>query len=132
MSDDLLEIKNRDTKVIGTSNVTARGCDFEFTFTREKLLEKNESIVDNSFLMFLKVLNACGVKKLACAGFDGYSDKEDNYFNPKMEYSFVKAEARRLNRHIREVITETYSDINIEFVTYSHYMDAEDSHDAAF
>lgn len=132
MSDDLLEVKNKDTKIIGTSNVTPRGGDFEFTFTREKLLEKYEHIVDNSFLMLLKVLNTCGVKDVACAGLDGYSDKEDNYFNPKMEYSFVKAEARQLNKHIREVITETYSDMNIEFVTYSHYMDVEDSHDAAF
>lgn len=132
MSDDLLEVKNANTKIIGTSNVTARCDAFEYSFTREKLLEKNESIVDNSFLMLLKVLNTCGVKDIACAGLDGYSDKEDNYFNPKMEYSFVKAEANRLNKHIREVITETYSDINIEFVTYSHYMDEEDSHDAAF
>jgi len=132
MSDDLLEVKNRDTKIIGTSNVTARGEDFTYSFTREKLLEKNESIVDNSFLMLLKILSDCGIRNVACAGFDGYSDKEDNYFNPKMEYSFVKQEARHLNRHIREVINETYKDMNIDFITYSHYMDVEDSHDAAF
>ena len=132
MADDLLEIKNKDVQIIATSNVTARGDDFKYSFAREGLLEKNESIVDNSFLMLLKVLNKCGVKKLACAGFDGYSDKEDNYFNPKMEYSFVKQEARHLNNHIREVINETYADMDIEFVTYSHYMDVEDSFDAAF
>ena len=132
MADTLLEVKNKDVQIIATSNVTARGNEFKYSFARESLLEKNESIVDNSFLMLLKVLNKCGVKKLACAGFDGYSDKEDNYFNPKMEYSFVKQEARHLNNHIREVINETYADMDIEFVTYSHYMDVEDSHDAAF
>ncbi len=132
MSDDLLEVKNKDVKIIATSNVTARGDEFAYSFAREGLLEKNESIVDNSFLMLLKVLNNCGIKKLACAGLDGYSDKEDNYFNPKMEYSFVKQEARHLNNHIRQVLNDTYSDMDIEFVTYSHYMDVEDSHDAAF
>ncbi len=132
MSDDLLEIKNKNVQIIATSNVTARSNSFKYSFARESLLEKNESIVDNSFLMLLKVLNKCGVKSIACAGFDGYSDKEDNYFNPKMEYSFVKQEARHLNNHIREVINETYSNMDIEFITYSHYMDVEDSHDAAF
>ncbi len=132
MADDLLEVKNKDIKIIGTSNVTPRGTDFEFVFSREPLLEKNESIIDNSFLMLLKILYNCGIKELWCAGLDGYSDKEDNYFNPKMEYSFVKQEARHLNYHIREVINETYRDMNIYFITYSHYMDIEDSYDAAF
>lgn len=132
MADDLLEVKNKDIQIIGTSNVTARGDDFEYVFSREPLLEKNESIIDNSFLMLLKILHSCGIKELYCAGLDGYSDKEENYFNPKMEYSFVKQEARHLNHHIREVINETYGDMSINFITYSHYMDIEDSYDAAF
>lgn len=132
MADDLLEVKNRNTKIIGTSNVTGRCEDFAFRFAREPLLEKNEGIVDNSFLMMLRILHKCNVKNVYCAGFDGYSDKEDNYFNPKMEYAFVKENARHLNHHIREVINEGYTDMNIEFITYSHYMDKEDSHDAAF
>ena len=132
MADSLLDIRNRNIKKIGTSNVTARCEEFDFLFTREPLLEKNESIVDNSFLMLLKILSECGVKEVNCAGLDGYSDKEDNYFNPKMEYSFVKVEARHLNHHIREVINSTYKDMKINFITYSHYMDVEDSYDAAF
>lgn len=132
MADDLLEIKNKDTRIIATSNVTARNGEFSYTFTREPLLEKNENIVDNSFLMLLKILDGCGVSEVYCAGLDGYSDKEDNYFNPKMEYAFVKREARHLNHHIRSVINETYKHMKIEFITYSHYMDVEDSYDAAF
>ncbi|MBE5857816.1 MAG: 3-hydroxy-3-methylglutaryl-CoA lyase [Lachnospiraceae bacterium] len=132
MADDLLEVKNAQTKVIGTSNVEARNGEFAFTFTRESLLEKNEEIIDNSFLMLLKIFEKAGVKKISCAGLDGYSDKEDNYFNPRMEYSFIKGEARHLNRHIREVLAEMEPKMEIEFITYSHYMDKEDSHDAAF
>lgn len=132
MADDLLEVKNANTRVIGTSNIEARNGEFAYSFTRESLLEKNEEIIDNSFLMLLKILENSGVKNVACAGLDGYSDKEDNYFNPKMEYSFIKSEARHLNRHIREVLAELEPVMNIQFITYSHYMDKEDSHDAAF
>jgi len=95
------------------------------------LLEKNEEIKDNSFLMLLKVLNRAGVLNVACAGLDGYSNKEDNYYNPSMEYSFVKNAAYYLNNHIKNVLLD-FSNININFVTYSHYLDQEDSNDAAF
>ncbi len=132
MADDLLEIKNMDIKIIATSNVTPRNGAFAYSFARKPLLEANESIVDNSFLMLLKIFAQCDVSEIFCAGLDGYSDKEDNYFNPKMEYSFVKEEARHLNFHIREVINETYSNMKIHFITYSHYTDSEDSYDAGF
>ena len=35
----------------------------------------------------------CNIENVACAGLDGYSDKEDNYINPRMEYAFIKSEA---------------------------------------
>lgn len=132
MADTLLEVKNRNVRIIGTTNVTPREGGFAYTFAREPLLEKNESIVDNSFLMLLKVLKRCGVREVFCAGMDGYSDKEDNYFNPKMEYAFIKEEARHLNMHVREVINNEYSDMTINFVTYSHYSDIEDIYAAGF
>ena len=132
MADDLLEIKNRDLKIIGTSNVVSRNDVFAYHFEREPLLEKNESIVDNSFLMLLQLLLKCDVKEIYCAGLDGYSDKEDNYFNPKMEYVFIKENARHLNQHVREVINTKYKDIKLNFVTYSHYQDVEDIYAAGF
>jgi hypothetical protein len=49
-----------------------------------------------------------------------------------MEYGFIKAEARHLNHHIRDTIAERYADMNIEFVTYSHYTEIEDCYDAGF
>ena len=122
----LLEVKNKQTRIIATSNVTARGTKFSFTFTREPLLEMNERIKDNSFLMLLKVLRQAGIKEVACAGFDGYSDVEDNYFNPVMEYSFVKQEALHLNSHIREALDTELSDMHIDFITYSRYQERDD------
>ena len=132
MADVLYEEKNKDVEIIATSDIEAKGKAFSYVFDREPLLEKKEKIVDNSFLMLLKILKNCGVTAVACAGLDGYSDKEDNYFNPKMEYGFVKDEAEHLNNHMREAFHETYKDIKLEFVTYSHYAEVEDCHSGAF
>lgn len=132
MTDDLREVKNADVKIIATTNVTSKGEPFEFTFNRAPLLELSEDFKDNSFLMLIKILKAAGVKNLYCAGLDGYSTRESNYFNPKMEYSFVKNYARYLNRHMHEALFTDNADMTFEFVTYSVYLDEEDSHDAAF
>lgn len=70
--------------------------------------------------------------KYLCAGFDGYSDKEDNYFNPEMEYYFVKDEAHNLNTHMRESIYEARHTMDIRFLTYSAYDTNNNEHDEAF
>lgn len=132
MASQLLEKENREIEIIATSNVTARGGGFPYVILRQPLLEQEEEIVDNSFLMLLKVLRKCGLKELYLAGFDGYSDHEDNYFNPHMEYAFVKDEARHLNRHIKYVLEHEYSDMELHFVTYSKYTVVQDSYDATF
>lgn len=119
-------------KTIATSNIESREGKFDYQIYRAPLLEQKEEIKDNSFLMLLKVLKQIGVNSIACAGLDGYSDKEDNYAMPGMEYDFVKQAATHLNHHIRRVITEEYSDMNIDFITYSHYTETEDINSATF
>ena len=128
MTEDLLEIKNRETRLIATSNVEAKNGDFHYTVSREPLLEPGQRIKDNSFLMLLKILKSCGVRKVWCAGFDGYSPNEDNYFKPGMEYAFVKEEAAGLNSHIKEILEDMRDELEVEFITYSHYLDEIDIH----
>jgi len=121
-----------DLKMIATSNVECRNGEFDYVVMRAPLLEQKEQFTDNSFLMLLKVLKQVHVKRVGCAGFDGYSNKEDNYAVPAMEYDFVKGAAEFLNRHIREVLEKEYKSMKIEFVTYSHYCDVEDINSAAY
>lgn len=132
--DMTLDLKERDgtgIKTLSTSNVTARNSKFDFVVNRAPLLEKDEKIIDNSFLMLLKLLNNAGIKEVYCAGFDGYSDKESNYTNPEMEYSFVKREAFSLNKHMKDSITNYRNTMDIFFITYSAY-DIEEDIDRAF
>lgn len=133
MAEELLEIRNEEVRLIATSDVSAKGRPFDYVVCREPLLEKDQRIKDNSFIMLLKILKACGVKKVWCAGFDGYSSNEDNYFKPAMEYSFVKDEAYNLNSHIREILENMRGGgLQAEFITYSHYLDEMDIHLASF
>ncbi len=124
--------ENPDIGVIATTNLEPLSKNFDMSFGREPLLEQKEAITDNPFLMMLKILRRADIKKVNCAGLDGYSDTEDNYVNPGMEYDFVKAEAQHLNRYIRNVLADDYSDIEIEFITFSLYNKIEDIDSGSF
>lgn len=126
MTEKLLEDSHKDIRLLATSNVTPKIKEFDYTVNREPLLERNENIIDNSFLMLLKVMKKASVDEVFCAGLDGYSDREDNYFNPKMEYSFVKTEAKKMNHHIRSVLQALENELKIHFITYSHYQVKEE------
>lgn len=119
-------------KIIATSNVECRNGKFDFNVNRAPLLEHKEKIKDNSFLMLLKLLDNIGIEKVTCAGFDGYSEKEDNYFDPSMEYYFIKDQAKHLNEHMKDAIYELGRTMQIDFLTYSAYTETEDIHGAAF
>lgn len=127
----LREKKNMGVKTLATTNVTCRNGLFDFVINRAPLLEKDEKIIDNSFLMLIKFLNRIGIREVYCAGFDGYSDRESNYNNPEMEYSFVKREAFSLNSHMKASISEYRKSMDIHFITYSAYDAEEDIHGAA-
>ena len=86
------------------------------------LLDFNAQIIDNSFLMLLKVMVKLGVKKVACAGFDGYAtDNRPNYYNPDMEYSFTSNEADELNHYVIEELGKLSGEIDVNFITRSYY-----------
>lgn len=133
MTDSLNVSENAGVKLIATSNLTAGKTDFSYTLgLSELLVHDDEQFRDNSFLMLIKVLRRCGISKLNCAGFDGYSNKEDNYADPQMEYAFVKSSAEHLNKRIRAELFEKYRDMKFNFITYSKYTETEDCFDAAF
>lgn len=128
----LEEDKNKGVSIIATSNIECRNGKFEYQVNRAPLLEDNQKIKDNSFLMLIKLLNLIGIDKVVCAGFDGYSEEDDNYLNPEMEYNFVKKEALNLNKHMRESICEYRRTMDINFLTFSIYDYVEDVNSAAF
>ncbi len=126
MTLDLKDERNLRVKTLATTNVTARNGQFDFLVNRAPLLEKDEAIIDNSFLMFLRLMAEIGIKEIYCAGFDGYSEKDDNYLHPEMAYDFVRSEAENLTRHMKAAVEKFRKTLNIIFVTKSLYDNRED------
>ena len=127
----LKEARHAGIRTLATTNVTCRNGRFDFVINRAPLLERDQAIKDNSFLMLIRFLHAIGVREVYCAGFDGYSDKESNYVNPEMEYSYLKREAVSLNSHMKTSIAEYRKTMDIHFITYSAYDAREDIYGAA-
>lgn len=118
-----LSKRDLDFKVIATSNVTKTSGNFDYTLKYSSLLDEQAEIIDNSFIMLLKVMKCLGVEKLYLAGFDGYiGDTKQNYINPDMEYNFNEEQAEALNQYVAGVLAEMQKELKMEFVTDSLYV----------
>ena len=94
---------NLKFKIIATSNVTKTSGKFDYTLKYSKLLDEEAEVIDNSFIMLLKVMQELYVGHVALAGFDGYTaDAKSNYINPNMEYNFDEIQANALNEYVRQ------------------------------
>lgn len=116
-------VQNQDgIQVIATSNVTKTSGKFDYTLKYATLLDEDAEIIDNSFIMLLKVMIRLGVKEVALGGFDGYTgDRRKNYINPNMEYKFSKKQAEELNAYVGKVLKELSKNLKFQFLTDSQY-----------
>ena len=111
-----------DFQIIATSNVTKTSGKFDYTLKYSTLLDEDAEVIDNSFIMLLKVMIRLGVGHVALAGFDGYvGDTASNYINPNMEYHFNAEQAKALNEYVKETLKELGKKLDIEFITESLY-----------
>lgn len=121
LKNDMKGSINEEVDIIATSNVTKTAGEFGYVLRYESLIDKNTEIIDNSFVMLMRAMKFIGVKIVYLAGFDGYSRKDDNYFDVSREYAFVKEKAEYLNRYVRNYLAEIKGKIDVEFITKSKY-----------
>jgi len=107
--------------LIATSNLSRTNGSFDYTLDYESLIDREAVFMDNSFIMLLKVLIRAGVKRIALAGFDGYSVDADNYYASKMEYDFVKRLGSEINNYVNHILPELKKSIDLHFVTTTQY-----------
>lgn len=118
-----LSQKGKKYKIIATSNVTETSKQFDYVLNYSELLDREAEIIDNSFVMLLKVMLRLKKKIVYLAGFDGYfGQHKKNYLNANMEYKFDKAQAGRLNRYVAEVLRKMEPELKTVFVTDSLYL----------
>lgn len=119
-----LSDKNKRYEIIATSNVTSSGKNFDYELNYSALLDRKAEIIDNSFVMLLKVMLRVGMEKVYLAGFDGYSGKPNkkNYLYSNMEYKFGKLKADNLNKYVAGILQELKEKIELIFITDSLYI----------
>lgn len=112
---------NQSLSVIATSNLSSTERNFDYTVNFSSLIDESEDFADNSLHMLIRLLMKLGVKRVALAGFDGYTADDVNYFDENMEYSFVKQKAESLNESTRRFFRTVQDQIVPYFVTKSYY-----------
>ena len=108
-------------KCIITSNM--RECvNADFIVNYSSCISETSEIVDNSGLMFLRLLIELGVKSVKLAGMDGYSalGSRGNYVSGPLEYDFAESVERR-NKAISKDLSEISKKIHIEYITPTTY-----------
>lgn len=115
------ETARTPVKVIATSNVTNVKDQFDYTLDYSSLIDPEAEIIDNSFVMLLNVLAKTGVKGAACAGFDGYSFRGDNYFNTDMDYQIAREKSQSINQYVIDTLERLSDTLKIQFITDSYY-----------
>lgn len=122
-----LSRKDRKYQIIATSNVTKTSNRFDYVLNYGALLDREAEIIDNSFVMLLKVMIRIGRNRVYLAGFDGYfGQHKKNYLYANMEYKFGKAKANNLNRYVAKVLADLGSQIEIVFITDSLYLSEDE------
>ncbi|MDD3140688.1 MAG: aldolase catalytic domain-containing protein [Lachnospiraceae bacterium] len=115
--------ENKNIKMLATSNVTKAFGKFDYVLQYDKLLDEMAMIIDNPMIMILKFLSDIGVKRVALAGFDGYTvSGTSDYFNPNMEYSFSKQKAELINQDVVDSVKRIKNLVETIFITTTKYL----------
>lgn len=117
-----LSQKKGKYKVISTSNVTKTNGTFDYVLKYSDLIDKDAEVIDNSFVMFLKVLEKIDIHQIALAGFDGYRGTgEPDYIRTGMEYHFDRQKAESVNQYVAGELNKRKNNFEALFVTDSLY-----------
>ena len=108
--------------MVVTSNIVSMGSE-HIAVNYSSLLNDDPVIDDNAGMMLLNLLVKCRIKKIAMAGFDGFSvQAAHNYYTEKMINVSDRENLMRLNEAIREKIALLSRKLHIEFLTKSQYL----------
>lgn len=109
--------------VITVSSVSKGGRGNVRVLNYKNWIEVDEKTHDSSLVIALNFLNACGVKEIVLAGFDGFSTNiNENYFDPEMRRPVTAEEAAQRNGYHKAFIGSMKDKgIQITFATRSKY-----------
>ena len=105
-------------RIILTSNITVEegGCLY---VDYDRYTNEDSIVGDNAGLMLLKLLQRCGARRVALAGFDGFHHKH-NYYSEELQPGEGE-EVQEKQGRIRRQLQRLSSEMEIVFLTRSVY-----------
>ncbi len=111
-----------DKEIVITSNISTETRTNTYIVNYTNYLNYDNLVSDNAGLMLCKLLEKCGVKKIALAGFDGFvTDAAKNYFDKELFNNVESSMLEVKTRKIREQLRQLGKEIELVFVTTSQY-----------
>ena len=104
--------------IIATSNITQSSLNIDYWFNYADL-QSNENVdSDSSGIMLIQALINMGIKHVALAGFDGFSNNKPNFYDKSYELEFKdENKALLFDRRLKQLSKE----IQLEFITRTTY-----------
>lgn len=111
-----------------TSNLDFAKNENDYVISYKRLLKCGWENMDNSTILFLRMLDKLGVKSVGIAGFDGYAvtgDTSCNYSQKDMERQLLAENAAKINQELADMLIDFISTKEtverIYFVTPSRF-----------
>ena len=122
-SDIYTQALSEGKRIIVPSSVSKGGRGDVKILNYANWIEVDERTHDSSSVIAFNLLQACGVKDIMLAGFDGFSvNINENYYDPNMRRPVNAEQAERRNAYYKGLIGRVRAKgIKVEFVTPSLY-----------
>lgn len=111
-------------KIILSSNIKTEAEDNEIIVDYLSLIKFGWVNIDSSAILLLRLLIRCGIKEVYIAGFDGYNEESDSFYDNALDTGIDKAEKiehTKDNLSMLKDIGESNNDFKIQFITPSVY-----------
>lgn len=119
---DLLAIRNKHNPLVVTSNISINAEEHIYKVNYSSYLNTDKLVFDDAGLMLLNLLKRCDVKKVALAGFDGFSSKNKyHYYSNEAGLSLEPLFPEDKTTRIALQIEQLKENMDIIFVTTSQY-----------
>lgn len=119
---ELVEHSKRNVTVIITSNILTDSSDDLYVVDYSSYTNEEQCISDNAGLMCINFLKKIGVREVVLAGFDGFSQNEnENFYDSSMAMSVESEMLMRMNTATSKKLKQFKSQIDISFLTDTVY-----------
>lgn len=107
-----------DETIVITSNLIKNVDKYSYAIKYGRLAYHKGRYCEDSVLMLLHLLSDMGIQNIDIAGFDGFIDEGNNFYEKRLD-RYQKGEFK--NELVREVLSENYSNMKLNYLSKSHY-----------